>query len=240
VPILYKYCPPERVDILESGILMLTRPAAFNDPFELKPHYGTLEQWTLPIPAHASPELLRRIEHEQARINSQLLTPYTIDKIIEDRTSSIVVLSLSENRDSLLMWSHYARHHSGFLIGFDSGQEILANGSPHRLLTPVTYAAQRPTRPTFEELTNEELLHTKSKQWEYEREWRIIDSSLSADGTPPQSAPLCWPFHFRPEAVTEVILGCRLSRDLAGRLANYSRQAPISPCQATTGLSPSN
>lgn len=205
---------------------MLTRPAAFNDPFELTPHYERLQQWTLPVSPGTSAGMAERIKHEQARIDSQLMTPYNAAKIIEARTSSIVVLSLSENRESLLMWSHYAQNHSGFLIGFDSDQGILSGESQHRLMSRVTYASQRPSRPTFEELTNEELLLTKSSEREYEREWRIIDSVFSADGEPPPGAPLCWPFKFRPEAVTDVIIGCRIASSFAERLATLLDKAP--------------
>ena len=35
--ILYKYCGPERVDVLDSGMIGLTRPRSFNDPFEFSP-----------------------------------------------------------------------------------------------------------------------------------------------------------------------------------------------------------
>lgn len=62
---------------------------------------------------------------------------------------------------------------------------------------------------TFEEITNDELLLTKSKEWEYEQEWRILDSLFSADGDASSQAPDCWPFKFRPEHITEVIVGCR-------------------------------
>lgn len=40
--ILYKYCAPERVDILESGKIGLTRPRSFNDPFELSPNISSV------------------------------------------------------------------------------------------------------------------------------------------------------------------------------------------------------
>jgi hypothetical protein len=36
--ILYKYCPPERIDILKNLKLRLTQPGAFNDPFEGYPY----------------------------------------------------------------------------------------------------------------------------------------------------------------------------------------------------------
>jgi hypothetical protein len=45
----------------------------------------------------------------------------------------------------------------------------------------------------------------------YEREWRIIDSAMSADGDLVGPAGACLPFIFRPEAVKEVIYGCKCS-----------------------------
>ena len=76
----------------------------------------------------------------------------------------------------------------------------------------------RPSRITFEEITNDELLLTKSKEWEYEREWRVLDSRFSADGDLPDGAAMCWPFKFRPQSLTQVIVGCRASEDFVSRI----------------------
>ena len=209
VPILYKYLKPERIDVLESGKVMLTRPRAFNDPFETLPHFETTEEFLYPIPKGADQDVLAWIKQKQEWLNQTLMTPSKRKTYLEARTSSIVILSLAENRDSLLMWSHYAASHKGFLIGFDSRQDILAIDSQHRHKGKVLYTDERPSKPTFEELSNDELLLTKSKEWEYEQEWRIIDSLFSADGEAARDEPNCWPFLFRPEAVCEVIIGCR-------------------------------
>ena len=55
MPILYKYLAPERIDILTSGFIMLTRPHLFSDPFELSPHYESLEELQLPPFPNATP-----------------------------------------------------------------------------------------------------------------------------------------------------------------------------------------
>ncbi len=34
---LYKYVVPERIDILQNGLIRFTQPMYFNDPFELYP-----------------------------------------------------------------------------------------------------------------------------------------------------------------------------------------------------------
>lgn len=209
MPTVYKYCRPERIDIFETGMLMLSRPSIFNDPFELKPHYQTLEQFLLPIPENASEQALAQIAEMQKRLDEKVLPPSAIDSVLENSTSTIVLLSLSEVRDSLLMWAHYAAAHTGFVIGFESPEKILAVESPHRHIAKVTYAAERPSKITFEEITNDELLLTKSKEWEYEQEWRILDSLFSANGEASREVPNCWPFRFLPESVKEVIVGCR-------------------------------
>jgi len=211
MPRVYKYCPPERIDILQSGMIMLSKPRVFNDPFELKPHCKTLQELVLPIPANATPQMKVRIDEMQARINNQVMPPSTIDTILENKTQTIVILSLSEVPNSLLMWAHYAAAHTGFVIGFSSPDEILAIDSPHRHIAKVNYAVERPGEVTFEEITNDELLLTKSIEWKYEQEWRILDSLYSADGDAPKSAPDSWPFKFRRESITQVIVGCRAS-----------------------------
>ena len=91
----------------------------------------------------------------------------------------------------------------------------------------VLYKDERPSKPTFEELTNDEILLIKSKEWKYEREWRIIDSLFSADGEATKNAPDCWPFWFRPESVCEVIVGCR-SGDLLERIKAVLQQPLLS------------
>ena len=69
-----------------------------------------------------------------------------MDAHVWQRTKDFVVLSLPENRDSLLMWAHYTDRHRGFLIAFDdSDGGILAGGSPHRDFGPVCYCHHRPT-----------------------------------------------------------------------------------------------
>lgn len=45
--LLYKYLQPKRIDIIESERIRFTQPAAFNDPFDTRPHILTLtdDKW---------------------------------------------------------------------------------------------------------------------------------------------------------------------------------------------------
>ena len=46
---LYKYLPPERLDVLARGMIRFTQPAALNDPFEFRPLFDSLfsDEWVL-------------------------------------------------------------------------------------------------------------------------------------------------------------------------------------------------
>ncbi|MFQ2730618.1 hypothetical protein ACK3YQ_08160 [Aeromonas caviae] len=37
IMLLYKYLPPERIDVLKNRSIRFSQPIAFNDPFEFKP-----------------------------------------------------------------------------------------------------------------------------------------------------------------------------------------------------------
>jgi len=40
--ILYKYCGPARLDVLQRERIRFTQPAALNDPFELRPYFDQI------------------------------------------------------------------------------------------------------------------------------------------------------------------------------------------------------
>lgn len=82
------------------------------------------------------------------------------------------VSCLSERNDSILMWSHYANFHRGFVIEYDAID--LCNMYFNELL-PVIYSKER-VKLNF---NIEELFHSllvKYDEWSYEQEWRIIKS----------------------------------------------------------------
>lgn len=94
---LYKYVKdPEQ--ILKEGYIRATQLSALNDPFE----------------ANYSKKALKMLVKEIDEINS----PKNIIQYIEEKKHQIGIISFSETKDNLLMWSHYANEHKGALIGF--------------------------------------------------------------------------------------------------------------------------
>jgi len=133
--LLYKYSGQKSTAIFEHGSILLTRPRAFNDPFDLNPYITKFD------------DAVEMGDH--------------IDRKMKD----IVVLSLAENCDSLLMWAHYAARHTGFLIGFESTERILDMPTPlFRHFDAVSYCHHRATGPKFTAIPDNEIYFRKSSE----------------------------------------------------------------------------
>jgi hypothetical protein len=101
--------------------------------------------------------------------------------------------------DSILMWSHYADNHRGICLEFGKDNPLIEMARPVRYRD--TYPEWTLLRPGDGPL---ELVLTKSKDWAYEREFRIMGSVLDGptriDGN----------YVALPDgAVTAIVLGCQ-------------------------------
>ncbi len=192
----YKYLSNSRVDVLENGLIRFTQPSAFNDPFEALPTYKTLgEEFTL---KNVSDEVFkpflngkralsngthiftdREIEsfrtkwHQKlTRIESKLTVDIT--RVLRNGfDKSYGILSLTKNPKSILMWSHYANNHQGYLLELDEHHSFF---SAHFKHGSVIYSSIR----SEDELIPKEgfdlscTLFKKSIHWAYEEEWRAV------------------------------------------------------------------
>jgi Protein of unknown function (DUF2971) len=120
-----------------------------------------------------------------------------INSEIRNIMADTAILCLSETHDNLLMWSHYAKNHTGAVIKFLSLAEV---DSPLICAQPVHYMARIPRR-TFASLMEfskalKEIVQSitliKSEVWAYEKEWRIIASlrNKTQSYECPASAPM--------------------------------------------------
>jgi len=138
--------------------------------------------------------------------------------------SKFRVYCLSRARDSVAMWSHYADGHKGICVGFravqgsdrsagflcDSAGGGFAEGalcSADALgVWKVHYGDSFPEVNYYAMDTDRKemwkTILTKSAEWSYEKEWRVVDVHSPAE-----------PKRMLPNGcISEVILGLRLSR----------------------------
>lgn len=256
--ILYKYLPPERLDILRNRTIRFTQPGDFNDPFEFRPSIATameegfttkyleenfdqlveenLERYASLLPpiykGLIKPMLLANKDQMPKLL--KLLDPAVIQALAPgiDRTlnQTVGVLCLSGVRDSLLMWGHYTDNHRGFVLGFDSENPFFSKRKAEKdelgFLRQVQYQRQRPAAV----LTDSSSLiwfQTKSEEWAYEKEWRIVRALGEADTRIEAGTfPICL-FEFPPDAVLEIVVGLRaassLVREIQDLIPSFSR-----------------
>ena len=156
----------------------------------------------------------------------------SFNKSTFDRINKLVgILCFSEIPDSLLMWSHYADSHKGFIIGFDSSHPFFDQRKTKddliRNIKPVHYAKERPSFAGFSKKPNESeifrfadhMLLTKADVWEYEHEWRMVHILEAATECIGKLSSI-FLFEFPPECISSIILGCRTDKSTKTSILN--------------------
>jgi Protein of unknown function (DUF2971) len=255
--ILYKYLHPDRLSVLRERKIRFTQPGDFNDPFEFRPRIESLmrDQQTR---EHVAANFDQLVDEELAQNGAllqsmpketwkQLLlaqkpllpalfsllmpetlnrTSFSIDKVLNQ---SVGILCLSEMRDSLLMWGHYADNHRGLVIGFDSDHPFFYKkrneNDEFGYLRKVDYRRQRPS-VVLSDTTSAIWFESKSEHWTYEQEWRIVRVLTEAtQRIEREPFPICL-FEFPCDSVKEIILGMRSSVSIIQETMLLARNFP--------------
>jgi len=235
---VYKYiCANRAVEILTNLLIRFSQPSVLNDPLEFKPSLkglGTraiIEKTVRRMLLRFEPDSMARIKatyppEEANRIISDFVSegadlmesqPDKYTKSVKDLyarlDSDFGVLSLSETPVSALMWSHYAGGGSGFLIEFDARQrwfwdkKTLRDSFNH--LRRVGYRDRTPEY--FLNLPDDTALYTKTLDWSYEKEWRIIrrlNEAAKNVGSDGYGKGILL-FMIPPDAIKSVVIGYR-------------------------------
>jgi hypothetical protein len=238
--IAYKYCEPKMMEkVLQNGMIRFTQPADFNDPFEASPSFSEnrseLDRFLLAQylkdaePCTPQVQLQRLADGAQ---NTACLRRKHALGLPAKLSEHFVVLCLSRSRRNMLMWAHYADCHRGFVIGFDTDSEFFKRGA-FGGLREVTYANIRARVPekdgryaSQEELDsyNSSVFFTKSCDWAYEKELRMVRHPQEADCVPgkPNGWDICL-FRFPLEAVREVIVNDRMTEDNRAKIVELCK-----------------
>ena len=187
----YKYLSPERIDVLQNLRIRFTQVSALNDPFESYP--GVLigsRDWYLNIfRARIEGEMNQLSIRSEAKRKQYWRTKknefehfhkcYTDVKWLLEQSELVQhmsdtvqgCLSLSVTASNILMWSHYAQNHTGYVLGFYAEHDYFGGS-----VDPVNYSGERPLHNHFEHKHSGELFYAKSLDWSYEQEYRKFQS----------------------------------------------------------------
>lgn len=136
------------------------------------------------------------------------------------------VFCVSEERDNLLMWAHYARDHKGAVFEFLSLPE---EDNPLAVARPVVYGQRPPPFFSEREFIDDILsvrkldfhslyrryAYCKSDHWAYEKEWRVwypLSESELYDTMP-----------IRPSEFRALYLGCQMPPETRDELLDLVR-----------------
>jgi Protein of unknown function (DUF2971) len=200
---LYKYLPPVRArEVLEKLLIRFTQPSALNDDLEFQPPTKGITsreetERLLLEKMRSDPrfqelfQIVRRLASPQEadQMTDALISlgvqeledtyPKLIEAAFAEADRKFGILSLSETPRDALSWSHYADGGRGFLIEFDPNHAwFWATRGPDdelRQLRRVTYAESLAPKYLLE-ATGDDVFYTKQKEWQREKEWRIIRS----------------------------------------------------------------
>jgi hypothetical protein len=203
--ILYKYTAIKDYSVrnLQNNQLYLNNPRSFNDPFDCwiskkqthRRYTSEMERLRNPILRNSVMSTQQRDMFNNSDRQRENEIYSTINKIVSERTR---VVCLSEcHPTKVILWSHYGDYHKGMCLEYDFSccdvtDEIFEIIMPvmysdiHSIVEPIVGG------DTVEYYKSIVLLNALSKscEWEYENEWRLVKHYTPNDVNYEQSVPI--------------------------------------------------
>lgn len=171
---------PEHLrDLFVDAKLYHNIPEVFNDPFECKPNF-VLPTDINDIGAIRKHLLNLVIEDGQTNDEAKIMIDISLNNTsfieenirqsVQNTLNTLRICSFTTRKENLLFWSHYAAAHKGFCVEFD------ATKLPISYAFKVNYSDEYPEvhYPILGDSMTFRPALIKSKEWEYEQEFRTI------------------------------------------------------------------
>jgi hypothetical protein len=275
-PTLYKFTSyAAATAIIRNCTIKLSRPDAFNDPFDLlldealgsdiRPFLGDMLPAFFDLAAseidHATirdsdlgrtfiaiNKTLRALSPENLAIRREAFLGQPAENIwgnltfLEDNNREMVNIIKAQFRDhgvfcaagqknSLLMWAHYADQHRGVVIELRPNVD---QDSALLMAKPVRYSRERPliyrtprdmvqwhflmNEYEVASQINQGLMYTKSKEWSYEEEYRLVIPRFIPEGVNENFLQL------HADEPGHIYFGCRVPEAQRAELKRAARQ----------------
>lgn len=211
---LYKYYRLDQnlLDALTNDYIWFSKPLSFNDPFDCN----------ILIETEASYEELRnyylKYNFSEKVVNEKVLefsrNPIgfwkNINNIARKTVNNHGVACFSLVHDNILMWSHYTKNHMGVCVKYDLRKILKEEMTPINITYQYDY-------PKFNYIHGEFLktfIGTKSIDWHYENEYRIISKHQGKN-------------YIEKDSIIEIIFGCKTTRENCQRVINLIAEKGI-------------
>lgn len=229
----------DRLNNLQGDRLWISDPARFNDPLDLR---LTLKDLTYRGPFQDEGRLRRALHclldnnvqvglhkfyDDQLLGNirdwaNQAISTDLLLQDVERRFEKFGVACFTCHWDNQLMWSHYASSHAGFAVEYSVRSMSFACENPDFLQCHVQYVSELPELCLSEALFTphqllQRMLATKSTDWAYEREWRLVHCDQ-------KHAAVEMPKHMR---ISALIAGLKLGGKKLDQLKEKAQQLKV-------------
>lgn len=220
--ILYKYrnytkdSKARTLEIINKQELFFAGIESFNDPFDGRVHLrfdGKLNEIiAAQIRTQYTMNLKKEDKYEGIKFEAahKLVSENVTEEFISNRNEIEArieriqkihnqkgVLALSSKNDNILMWSHYTFNHKGVCFGFEFDNDPIPE--PIRVKYQTHYDDIWGWLYTDEEIVGR-ILYSKSVDWEYEDEHRIVIDGIRAE-------------KFSPNSLKEIVFGSKMSEE---------------------------
>lgn len=229
---LYKYYSGDSrsLDSFKNCKLWFSAPCNYNDVFDCDLSVDERAIMDFIINSLSDKQGIRvgnQMWHEINKKSRQSINK--LKQALATIKSTIGIACFSETDDSLLMWSHYAKNHTGICVEYDLIDIVdKLKFTP----VPVLYSEDRVVINSINpESLNDDVfvsfincVVTKSIDWCYENEWRIIrDQNACGDRwDSTQNGALL--DMIRPHSL---ILGCMANNDLEEQAKTYCKDFKV-------------
>ncbi|NOQ26437.1 MAG: DUF2971 domain-containing protein [Bacteroidales bacterium] len=212
---IYKYTSLESLHlILESSKLKFSKPSEFNDPFDC---HITIDTDNTESEIDNYIKFLEKnndLTEEKIKIlKKKFHNPKELFEITNKSVNGAIekhgVTCFSKKEDNLIMWAHYADKHKGVCLKFD----ILGDTDFFMTPFPVIYKKEY---SRYNYIRNKDglgkfLLETKSIDWEYEQEIRVMKLGAGL-------------YDFKNNSLVEIIFGSRTLKEEREQIVKMTKE----------------
>lgn len=188
-------------DSLINREMWFSNPSDFNDPFDCDINMKIRNSSQEKIQNYFDKYLIKQFTtNELSGVNKAKVTredfEILINKVAKKVTKRKGIACFLSNCENLLMWAHYANSHKGISLKFDILEDT-------NFFSPAKKVIYTKEYPEYDYLTNKndfvnQMFFTKSEEWEYEGEVRILKDKSGN-------------YEFNANSLKEVIFGCKIS-----------------------------
>jgi len=187
---IYKYLPISEGSkaVLTTGTLKYNNSDGFNDPFDCITSYDVEASMAyfesrkdifLAASNHLKYSPSKRIENKR-KMYYGIKRSIASGEFHNDIIKRVGICCFSRSSNNILMWSHYAQNHTGFVIEFEVNfndptakfsnleNKLIGYDVVYQEHMPIITAGNR----EFESVKG--VFLTKSTDWSYEQEYRVI------------------------------------------------------------------